>query len=87
MLTATVTVNGVDVPRQFRLVDVYEPGTPGIGALDEESPVVLWLETTSTGVVGAHTVQFRMDAFLQLFTTGAEPPEWAEFVAQNSIGA
>jgi hypothetical protein len=83
MLTASVVQDGALQPRQFQLLDIFEPGTPGIGVLDEESPVLLWLESTGSGVVGAHHIQFRMDDFLALFTDGAEPPEWQTFLAQN----
>jgi hypothetical protein len=86
MLTASVVQDGAEVPRQFQLLDIFEPGTPGIGVLDEESPVLLWLEGTDTGVIGAHHIQFRMDDFLALFTDGEEPPEWQTFLAQQNGG-
>ncbi|MFI9271882.1 hypothetical protein ACIGXM_14345 [Kitasatospora sp. NPDC052896] len=86
MLTASVAVDGGEVVRQFRLLDVFEGGTPGIGALDEESPVLLWLERTGDGVVGAHHVQFRMQQFLEFFGVGEEPPEWEQYLAQSTGG-
>jgi hypothetical protein len=86
MLTASVVQDGEEAPRQFRLLDVFEPGTPGIGVLDEESPVLLWLETVAGGRIGAHHIQFRMHDFLALFTVGAEPPEWQTFLTQQSGG-
>jgi hypothetical protein len=74
------------VPRQFLLIDIFEPGTPGIGVLDEDSPLLLWLDTGGGGVIGAHHIQFRMDDFLALFTDGAVPPEWQTFLTQQSGG-
>ncbi|MBD0734056.1 hypothetical protein BGM09_01095 [Streptomyces sp. CBMA29] len=69
-----------------RVLDVYAPGTPGIGADVEDSPVVQWLARAPSGRWVPRNVHFAAEAFRRLFVVAEEPPQWQEWLDQQGGG-
>lgn len=68
------------------VLGVHPPGTPGIGADVEDSPVCQWVQRAPSGRLVPRNVHFTAEAFRRLFVTAAEPPQWREWLDQQGGG-
>ncbi len=86
-------IDPTDADRQRRaplcvqVVDLVEPGTPGVGAADHTTPLVQWVDRAPSGRYTCHLIQFPAARFAELFALAKEPPEWAAYVEQVSSPA
>lgn len=71
---------------RVRVVGVYAPGTPGVGAADSVSPLVQWVQKAPSGRWVPRTVHFTAEQFRALFTPASEPAQWQEWRDQQSGG-
>lgn len=69
---------------RVRVVGVYAPGTPGVGAADSDSPIAQWLQQAPSGRWVPRNVHFTAEQFRVLFTPATEPPQWQEWLDQQS---
>lgn len=63
---------------------IHIPGTPGIGADTEASPLCVMVHKAPSGRWVPRHVHFTGRAFRQLFVPADEPPQWQEWVEQQS---
>lgn len=66
-----------------RVLGVHPPGTPGIGAAMEDSPLVQWIYQGASGRWVPRNTHFTADTFRQLVEPADEPEQWREWIAQQ----
>ncbi|MFH9731866.1 hypothetical protein [Streptomyces sp. NPDC017260] len=76
----------VEGDRMLYVLDVAAPATHGIGYANEDSVVALWLSQSGPGRLSAHHISLPLSQFCDLTGEGEEPPEWADWQAQQSAG-
>jgi hypothetical protein len=79
-------VGMVPAGTRVRVLGVYAPGTPGVGAADSDSPIAQWVQQAPSGRWVPRNVHFTAEQFRALFTPAAEPPQWQEWLDQQSGG-
>ncbi|MFF8283335.1 hypothetical protein ACF06W_11500 [Streptomyces albus] len=73
-----------DNARMLQVLDVVAPATHGVGYSPEKSVLCMWLHSPSPGRrLVAHHISFPMSQFIDLVGVGSEPPEFADFQAQQ----
>lgn len=70
--------------RQLLVLDILEPATYGVGYTSEKSVLCMWLEASAPGRLSQHHISFPLSQFIELAGQGQEPPEWADWQAQQS---
>lgn len=68
------------------VLGVHPPGTAGIGAADDDSPLCLWLQQAPSGRWVPRHIHFTQEAFRQVFEPASEPPQWSRWLAQQEGG-
>ena len=63
---------------------VVEPATYGVGYSAEYSVVAMWLVQNAPGRFSQHHISFPMSQFTELVAAGEEPPEYADWQAQQA---
>lgn len=76
----------IDNPRMLRVLEIMQPATHGIGYATEDSVLALWLAQSGPGRLAAHHISLPLSQFVELVGAGQEPPEWADWQAQQSAG-
>ncbi|MFE4527113.1 hypothetical protein ACFRMO_07930 [Streptomyces anulatus] len=70
--------------RQLLVLDILEPATYGVGYSSEKTVLCMWLEASAPGRLSQHHISFPLTQFVELVGQGKEPPEWADWQAQQS---
>lgn len=69
-----------------RVMGVHAPGTAGIGADVEDSPLCQWVQKAPSGRWVPRNVHFTAEAFRRLFVPAEEPPQWRDWLDQQGGG-
>lgn len=72
--------------RMLLVLAIVEPAAYGVGYSPEETVVAMWLEQTAPGRITQHHLSFPMTQFAELVGPGVEPPEYADWQAQQAEG-
>ncbi|MGW3153723.1 hypothetical protein [Streptomyces sp. NPDC001089] len=70
--------------RMLLVLAIVEPAAHGVGYSPEYSVVAMWLEQSAPGRFSQHHISFPMQQFTELTAPGEEPPEYADWQAQNA---
>lgn len=70
--------------RMLLVLAVVEPASYGVGYSPEYTIVAMWLEQTGPGRITQHHISFPMTQFTELVGPGEEPPEYADWQAQQA---
>lgn len=73
-----------EVDRHLLVLDVVEPATAGVGYSAEKSVLAMWLGQAAPGRLSQHHIALPMTQFCDLVGPGEEPPEWADWQAQQA---
>lgn len=75
------------VPLTARVAGIHPPGTPGIGAAQEDSALVEWVERSpATQRLTVRRLPFRVSVFGEYWVADdGAPPEWAAYIAQETV--
>ncbi|MGW3860694.1 hypothetical protein ACWEDZ_04330 [Streptomyces sp. NPDC005047] len=83
MLTKQHRYKDQDADRMLRVLAIVEPATSGVGYSAEDTVLCLWLEAAVPGRLSLHHISFPKSQFVELVGSGTEPPEYADWQAQQ----
>ncbi|AZM47816.1 hypothetical protein DMB38_20290 [Streptomyces sp. WAC 06738] len=70
--------------RMLLVLAIVEPASYGVGYSPEYTVVAMWLEQTAPGRFSQHHISFPMTQFTEIVGPGEEPPEYADWQAQQA---